>query len=274
MDFTALVSTTEQLRAVLRKGDCISRVILDSSVSAPEDWAEAKEQAESSGKQVFFAFPPVFQEKARQYFLKTLPELRKAGFSGFLLRSLEEFAFVRESGLQGICQADHSIYAFNSEAKHVLLSGGFDLLTLPLEHSSKDSRAMGAEGMELIAYGYIPMMVSHNCVHATLEGCDRKCRPLVLIDRLSHEMRHVNDCRFCLSTIYNCVPLYLLDCMDEIRALRPGSLRISFTYESGQEAEAVLRLANEAAKAFTAGLSGPAFMNGNYTRGHFRNSVE
>ena len=274
MRFTALVSTKEQFRAVLREGAFLSRVILDSGVFAPEDWAEASSQIRETGKEAFFAFPPIFQENARQYFLKALPELQKAGFSGFLLRSLEEFAFVRENGLKGIYQADHGIYAFNSEAKRVLFSGGFDLLTIPLEHSAKDSRAMGSEGMELVGYGYIPMMVSHNCVHATLQGCDRKGQPLVLVDRLSHEMRHLNDCRFCQSTIYNCVPLYLLDCAEEIAALKPAFLMLSFTFECGQETESVLRLANEASKAYAFGAGGPAYRSGNFTRGHFRNSVE
>ena len=170
MKLTALVSTKEQLNAVLQKGTSVFRVILDSLVSAPEEWAELADRIRNAGKEAFFAFPPVFQEKARQYFLKSLPWLQKAAFSGFLLRSLEEFAFAKEQGLKGLFQADHGIYAFNREAKQVLLSGGFDLLTLPLEHSAKDSARLGAGSMELIVYGYLPMMVSHNCVHATLEG--------------------------------------------------------------------------------------------------------
>ena len=274
MEFTALVSTNEQLEAVLREGRCVSRVILDSAVSAPEGWEALADRVRAAQKDPWFAFPPVFQAKARAYFLKDLPMLQKTGFSGFLLRSLEEFAFIRESGLKGLCQADHSIYAFNSEAKRVLLQGGFDRLTVPLEHSAKDSRDMGVSDMELIVYGYVPMMVSHNCVHATLEGCDRKGRPLVITDRLSHEMRHMNDCRFCLSTIYNNVPLYLLDCQKELAMLSPSSLRLSFTFESAAETEGILRLANEAAEAIKNGLPGPAYPLGGFTRGHFKNSVE
>ena len=274
MEFTALVSTNEQLEAVLREGRCVSRVIRDSAVSDPEGWEALADRVRAARKDPWFAFPPVFQARARAYFLKALPALQKAGFSGFLLRSLEEFAFVRENGLKGLCQADHSIYAFNSEAKRVLLQSGFDRLTVPLEHSAKDSRDMGVSDMELLVYGYIPMMVSHNCVHATLEGCDRKGRPLVITDRLSHAMRHMNDCRFCLSTIYNFVPLYLLDCQKELAILSPSSLRLSFSFESAAETEGILRLANESADALGNGLSGPAYTTGGFTRGHFKNSVE
>lgn len=274
MRFTALVSTNEQLEAVLRDGHSVSRVILDSSVCAPEDWAKAADSVRRAEKDVFFAFPPVFQEQASIYFLKHLQMLQKSGFSGFLIRSLEEFAFVRENGLNGLLQADHSIYAFNSEAKEVLLRGGFSILTVPLEHSFKDSRSMDASGMELIVYGYIPMMVSHNCVHATLEGCDHQSRTLMVVDRLSHEMRHINDCRFCLSTIYNCVPLYLLDMGKEIRTLGVQSLRLSFTFESGAETSEILRLSDEAAGQYADGLNGPSFSRGEFTRGHFRNGVE
>ena len=274
MKLTALVSTNEQLKAVLSASCPLSRVILESSVSEPEGWAERAECVRTSGKEVCFAFPPVFQEQARQYFLKHLPLLQKCGFQGFLLRSLEEFAFCSENGLNGLFQADHSIYAFNSEAKSVLLQGGFGLLTVPLEHSYKDTLQMGAKEMEMIVYGYVPMMISHNCVHATLEGCDHKRRMLVLKDRLSHDMVHVNDCRFCLSTIYNCVPTYLLDCGKELRNLDPASLRLSFTIESMEETQRILRLAEEAMRAYPIGLSGPAYGNKGFTRGHFRNSVE
>ena len=274
MQFSALVSTNEQLEAVLSRGKPVSRVILDSSVGLGEVWSVQAERIRSAGKEAFFAFPPVFQEQARKCFLKNLPALRKAGFSGFLMRSLEEFAFGRENGLKGHFQADQGIYAFNSEAKRVLLQGGFDSLTVPLELSRRDMKAMDTSDMELIAYGYVPMMVSHNCVHATLEGCDHKGRPLVIIDRLGHGMRHMNDCRFCLSTIYNAVPLYLMDCGRELQQLKPASLRLSFTFETKEETEEILGLAEEALEAYIMGLNGPAFPGEGFTRGHFRNAVE
>ena len=274
MKISALVSTKEQLNAVLRSGSAVSRVILDSTVCAPEEWADVGARIRDAGKEAFFAFPYVFQEKARQYFLKAMPMLQKAAFSGFLLRSLEEFVFAKEQGLNGLFQADHGIYAFNREAKNVLLSGGFDLLTVPLEHSFKDSARMGAQSMELIVYGYIPMMVSHNCVHATLEGCDHRGKPLLIVDRLSHGMRHMNDCRFCLSTIYNCVPLYLLDCQKEIDMVSPDSLRLSFTFESEETCESILRLSEDSLIGARSGNQAPSYDMGEFTRGHFRNSVE
>ena len=274
MQVTALVTTKKQLNAALTHGGFLSRIIVESSVGAPDEWADVARLIRDAGKEAFLAFPAVFQESALRYFLEALSALQKAGFKGFLIRSLEEFAFVRENGLKGLCQADHSIYAFNNEAKRVLLSGGFDLLTVPLEHSQKDMKAMGISDMELMVYGCVPMMLSHNCVHATLEGCDHKGRPLVIIDRLSHEMRHVNDCRFCLSTIYNCVPLYLLDCQKEIAALAPRSVRLSFTIEDQKETEEILKLAEKALESAQNGQNGPAFTGEGFTRGHFRNAVE
>ena len=273
MNFTALVTTTEQLEAVLRSGLFVTRIIVDSTVAEPEKLEELAARIREAGKEAFYAFPAVFQERMRQYYLKALPFLRKAGFTGFLMRSLEEYAFARENALEGRFHADHGIYAFNSEAARVLLEGGFSELTVPLEASAKDMAGKCAS-MELIVYGYVPMMVSHNCVHATMEGCDRKYRPLVLRDRLSHEMRAVNDCRFCLSTIYNCVPLYLLDSGKDLLKLSPESLRLSFTLENGQETERILALAGQALSAFENGQNGPAYPYGEFTRGHFKNSVE
>ena len=42
MKISALVSTKEQLNAVLRSGNAVSRVILDSTVCAPEGAAPLK----------------------------------------------------------------------------------------------------------------------------------------------------------------------------------------------------------------------------------------
>ena len=273
MTFTAIVSTTEQLRAALSCGPFLKRVILDSAVAEPEHLPALSQKVRDAGKDVYYAFPAVFQEQARQYYLEAIPFLQKSGFSGFLVRSLEEYAFCRENALEGRFLADHSIYALNSEAANVLLQAGFSELTAPLEASAQDLYGKCAS-MELIVYGYVPMMVSHNCVHATMEGCDRKFRPLILTDRLSHQMRAVNDCRFCLSTIYNCVPLYLLDCGKDLLRLSPESLRLSFTYETGAETARILALAERAAEAFENGQNGPAFPYGDFTRGHFKNSVE
>ena len=274
MIFTALVTTNEQLEAVLKNGSCVSRVVLDSAAAEPEQFSEMVLRIRGAGKEVYYAFPPVFQEKARKYYLKALPFLQKAGFNGFLLRSLEEFVFARENALKGRYIADQSIYALNSEAMRVLMKGGFSEYTAPLEASARDFHPGTYECMELIVYGYVPMMVSHNCVHATLEGCDHKTRPLILTDRLAHKMRTVNDCRFCLSTIYNHVPLYLLDCGKEIGRFSPNSARLSFTFENTEETERILALANEAAEAYKNSGNGPSYPYGEFTRGHFRNSVE
>ncbi len=273
MTFTAIVSTAEQLEAVLSSGPFLTRVILDYKIGEPERLPALSGRVRAAGKDVFYAFPPVFQERARRYYLNAVPFLQKSGFSGFLLRSLEEYVFARENALQGLFLADHSIYAFNSEAAEVLLQGGFSLLTAPLEASAQDLVGKCAS-MELMVYGYVPMMYSRNCVHATMEGCDRRFRPLILSDRLSHKMRAVNDCRFCLSTIYNCVPLYLLDCGKDLLRLSPNALRLSFTYESGEETTRVLALAEHSAEALKHGQNGPAYPYGDFTRGHFKNSVE
>lgn len=79
-----------------------------------------------------------------------------------------------------------------------------------------------------------------------------------------------NNCKFCYNIIYNQVPLSLFDQKDELDALKPLGLRLSFTIETPEKAEAV-------ARAFTERFveeKNFEYDFGDFTRGHFKRGVE
>ena len=100
---------------------------------------------------------------------------------------------------------------------------------------------LSVETGELIVYGYLPMMVSAQCVHKTLEGCDRKRKSLRLHDRYSKDFFIENICKYCYNLIYNSCPLSLLSLREEVMGLNPMSIRLNFTRETKEETGEILQ---------------------------------
>lgn len=86
---------------------------------------------------------------------------------------------------------------------------GASRVTLPVELNARELSDAGVRG-ELIVYGYLPMMVSAQCVKKTMEGCTGRPEVLYLRDRKGKAFPVKNQCRFCFNTIYNESPLSLL----------------------------------------------------------------
>ena len=108
-------------------------------------------------------------------------------------------------------------------------------------------------------------MHSVQCVLKNTAGCTAQPVVLWMKDRKQSLLPVRNRCVTCCNTVYNALPLDLGGCENEIRALSPKSLRLSFTIESGEETRAVLeRFARDRLQQGDTGG----------TRGHFRRGVE
>lgn len=96
------------------------------------------------------------------------------------------------------------------------------------------------------------------CVENPGKGCDHKKELLYLKDRTGSLMPVKNACEFCINTIYNSVPMVLLDMENEISRLSPDYIRYEFTTESGKEVSDILNCRLPSA----------------YTRGHAKRKIE
>lgn len=239
MIISALVSTKGQAEAVLKSE--ARRIYLESAFFGDAEWENWTARIHKAGKEAYLALPAVFRVKAESYFIERLNALKKAGFDGFLLRNTESLLFLREEGFSCEFTADHGVYVWNSESKKMMDSFGFSGYTCPVELSKTDLAAFGVRDMEIIAYGYLPAMVTANCIRKTLSVCDRKNGISVLKDRDGRLMTVQCACRFCQNVIYNSVPLFLYDRILEISSLGIASLRLSFTTETEDEAVRLIR---------------------------------
>ena len=91
-----------------------------------------------------------------------------------------------------------------------------------------------------------------------------------LTDRKARLFLVWSDCSVCMNIIYNTAPLDLSDQEQEIRALAPAGIRLSFTTETAEEAE---KIAETYARRFLFGEAASMKLP-EFTRGHFKRGVE
>lgn len=275
-EFNALVNSKEQFETVLR---CMSQwkkedesrpfaVYLASEEFDASVWKSLADRCHDAGISCYLMMPRIFRTEAERYFLKNMDLLKNAGFDAFGIAAMEEPGFMEQYVPGAKLYFDHGMYSFNSLATVAMRDYGAERLTIPVELNSREISERGGHG-EMIVYGYLPMMVSAQCIRKTTEGCTGKPELLFLKDRKGKEMPVRNQCRFCYNTIYNESPLSLLGMAGEVDRFAPSSLRLNFTIEDKMETEKVLTAYYE---EFIEGRKAAPLAN--FTRGHFKRGVE
>lgn len=255
-------------------------IYLPADYVPPARLPDLSERIHGAGRKVYYALPPVGREAAGRLYGSeaSLQAIRGSALDGVLLASPEEAAFWQEKDLPGERVFDHSLYTWNRWAAREAAAWGAQCLTLPLEPHEKDLAALG-EGdrpREQLVYGRIPLMISAQCLFKTEGRCLKEAgRPALqypqttpLVDRTGAAHLCQARCRHCFSILYNAVPLYLAD-----HPLYGERLRIHFTTESREEAEALLRhILSGLQKGSRKALAPPPGLS--FTRGNYKKGVE
>lgn len=205
-------------------------------------------------------------ESAWPYVMRDKP-VKKSAY--VLVRSVDELAFAREAGVNDIA-SDYGLYCMNSEAEAFLKEQGVSIITAPLELNERELHSLNVRDKELIVYGYIPLMVSAQCIKKNTDEClkikadaSADKRLLHITDRKNKTMTVECKCDYCYNLIYNSVPLSLLGIWDRVEKLTPQYVRLNFTFED----------ADEVCRVLTA-YAAQKDPDGEYTRGHFNRGVE
>lgn len=283
-----LLASPDMLSAVLCQKQ-VSEIQIESDGFPPESWKQTAEACHREGKRCVLAMPVIFRREAEQYFEGWKDMWKGAGFDGILVRAWEEIQYLKHCQTELPVYGDHNLYCFNKEAVSMLKRMGLKRLTMPLELNSQELGQIGCGGYELIAYGYLPVMVSAQCIQKTTGNCTHKPGILYMKDRTGKELMVKNHCTFCYNTIYNPAPLSLLDQEKPIKRLKPKALRLQFVKETKQEIETILRAYGETffseengrndrkddwEKDIPGGKRKGTGLPGDFTRGHFKRGVE
>ena len=274
-----LVSSCRQME-ILSEYPGIARVYLEvSALSQAEEEALlrrfrlARSWAGGPLPALYVALPPVLRGGMKEKLEARLDFYEQNGAEGYLVHTWDQAAWLRRRMPAAGLQADASLYTWNHPAVQTLAQLGVTGATLPFELNSREleERTRGSVlPSELTAYGYLPAMVSAQCVRRTLAGCGKESGILYLKDRKHKRFAVRNHCRFCYNTVYNSEPLFLLDMQAQWRAFGLEALRLQFTIEKEEQMRAIL---DSCLADLPAGrpVSNPL---AHFTRGHFRRGVE
>lgn len=309
--FSALVETLPQLEEVCAFPE-VSRVYIDSAApglpGSSEVLADRCGRLRAQGREVWLGVPHIFRKQTADLWEERMKCFSGIHFDGMLLRNYESFALWKSaggsgkeagcwiSGFGGDAILDYNLYVMNRAARIFWNRQGVQEFTVPVELNRAEIGKLGGEHMELPVYGYLPVMVTAQCIAKTVDHCRKQAGEnkniRKLTDRYGNPFYVENRCRDCYNVIYNSVPLCLFDEKAALREIGPSRLRLQFSVEDREQTRRVLLECRQAfSDAPDAGggkkekggkdMKGPeegkgadSHGSGNpFTRGHFRRGV-
>ena len=264
---TASAMTIPQIE-ILLETEQIERIYADCTVFEKiweaDTFVSFIERAHKKKKEIYLIMPYIFREKTRQQYEAGYSHIFGADWDGVLIRNYESFEFLKMNGFAKAIVTDYNLYQFNQYGKSFWKDEGVNRFTAPLELTAHELAELGVGEGEIIIYGHIPMMVSAGCIQKTTGKCKQQSGTTTIIDRYRKEFVVKNECDYCYNVIYNQVPLYLADRMNEVKKLNPASVRLMFTIESASETKRMLAMYEE----------GKAVPEGEFTRGHWKRGIK
>ncbi len=265
--WTASVRTAEQLEVILEE-EAIGRIYVDCTmfprIWEKDSYVEWITKVHAAGKEIYLVMPYIFRERTRKQYEAAYNRIFGAGWDGILIANYESFAFLKEHGYTGRIMTDYNLYEFNQESRKFWKEKGVFEFTAPVELTERELQDLRVKDGEVIVYGYLPMMVSAGCIQKTTRGCQKKSGQTTITDRYRNSFVVKNECDYCYNILYNYVPLYLGDRMEEVYQIGPGRIRLMFTTERQQEVRQIL----------SAYFEGKELPEGTYTRGHWKRGIK
>lgn len=286
-DFSILAGTMEQLEEICMFPG-ISRLYIDSGMFGDhltEDFrkklGDKIQRIQECGVEVFLAMPHILRNESIGRFEELTEYASAFRFQGMLLRNYESYGMwksktndrkvgdKKQGELEKNVILDQNLYVMNRFAKEFWIRQGIQEFTVPAELNRQEILKLGAGQMEMPIYGYLPVMVTAQCIINTVEGCHREKTIRTLTDRYQNNFYVENRCEDCYNIIYNSVPLCLFGEKEALGEIHPLRFRLQFTVEDRSETHRVLQ---EFRHIF---LEGGRYnlKPENFTRGHFRRGV-
>lgn len=185
-----------------------------------------------------------------------MPEL-----TGYVIRNMESFVFLtHEAGVKARqIIADAGLYISNTEAMNWWGEQEIAGNTLPMELTGEEIKEMLQERerikdhnknryfpeIESIVYGYIPLMISAQCIRRHTKGCayageNSRSEVLTFRDEKKRRYHVLNICRYCYNIIYQETPLVLEQEREQLQDMGIRRFRYDLTIEDKQQVKKIL----------------------------------
>ena len=181
-----------------------------------------------------------------------LAHLKAIGVTKALCGNLGAYKTAQELGFE--VYGDFGLNVFNSESAAM-----FNSPILSYELTLRQAGRINADDIGVIGYGKLPLMLTRNCPVKNRTGCEKCKKHGVLTDRKGYEFK-VKCSPYPCVEIYNPLPVYLGDRMDEITT---DFIHFYFTDEAKEDIIHLVNMYKNGDKMFD-----------NYTRGLYYRGVK
>lgn len=268
----AVAVSMEEIRLLpeVLKTPWVDRVYLSwQDLKKQEHIEEIFKTVNHAGKECFIMLPQIARKKQMEELRFAKELLFSEKVQGLLVRNLEEYEWLLESGYEKQLILDYMMYGYNKKAQKVFRSMRKEAtrMTYPVECNQQELKALDLQDGDLFFYGYLPLMVSAQCVKNNLGGCNHQEEWLTLTDRYQKDFYVRNYCDGCFNEIYNGQPIWLGNEKEICDNLPSGAYRIHFTKETLEEAQRVL----DSVKDVLEGRVNPP--TDNFTKGHLKRGI-
>lgn len=277
LHISAAVQTEEQFNTAIAYSE-VKDIYVDYDEFTSDQIISMAETATKADKSLHVLLPHILRKQVYDKLKKDIAILVNSDIEGFIVKNFEEVHLIQsvlnDLGQYKKIRLNHNMYIFNREAKHFWHEKGIIDFTAPLELNEKELKDLGLHDCELMVYGYLPVMVSAQCLYASTQGCKKRkaasCKSDYLSDRLGKKFLVKTNCGSCYNVIYNGQPLSLIGQSEKVTELKPYGIRLDFTYENADEMNKILSAYID---TFAYGNKVTVDFD-NITTGHFKRGVE
>lgn len=265
------IRNKNQLSPVL---DCpeIQTVYLDVAELSREELPSLVIRCKEKGKKIYFLLPHIMRATTYDEYLKNKELWMVDTIDGYVIKNFEELYLLKtELKTTKEIRLDYNLYVLNHEAEQFYQELGISDFTASIELNQTELMKLGCKNFDLLVYGYLPLMVSAQCVRKNTTECKpgNLNQPAILEDRMNMKFRVKTNCNYCYNTIYNSKCLSLLSNYSEVLALKPKNLRLDFTFEDENEVGEVLK---QFVRVYCYGEAG-SLPGDEYSKGHFKRGI-
>lgn len=269
------VQTQEQFVTALKFSE-VTAIYADYDMLEGSDFSTMSQKAKKAGKRFYLALPHICRLGIYERLKKDLYAIiEKEDVNGFLVKNIEELALLRSLFMNKESAEvilNHNMYIYNREAKVFWNEQGVNHFTSPVELNYQELKQLGIDDCDMIVYGYLPLMISAQCLFESTTGC-KKCRENntgFLTDRLGKKFFVQTHCKGCYNIIYNSQATALHKQAAQIIGLEPANIRLDFSVEASKEMVQILSVFID---IYRYGKKNDTEIT-DYTTGHFKRGAE
>lgn len=273
---TALVKNIEQFEACVNTKK-ISRIYIELSENTIKNIEYLINNAHQNNIEIYYALPNIFRKSSSEQFYAMFNKLENSDINGYLIRNYTDLK------TEKTIISDYTFNVYNNQSIK-FLQRYFEVTTISPELNCKEISNLSKMNTEIIVYGKLPLMTTHQCpvgLYIGNKSNNRHCKikdnsnQFYLRDRKNIDFPIENDCFNCVTTILNDKPIFLLKNFKEINKLNTQFMRLSFTDEKPNQ---INKLIDE---YYNTLINNKPFQDKNnyfsnliYTTGHFFKGVQ